>query len=293
MRTSIIVRTYNESEHLPALLDRCRGLRAADSQVEVIVVDSGSTDDTVAIARRAGAQVLHIAKDDFTFGRSLNLGCAAARGRYLAFISGHCLPVNDDWLDRLLQPLEAEAAHYSYGRQLGDARSRFSERQLFGKYYPDASRVPQAGYFCNNANAAMPRAVWQDQPFDEGLTGLEDMELAQRLVAQGRRIAYVAEAPVLHLHHESWHKVRMRFEREAIALQRIMPHVHVSHLDFVRYFATAVALDLRAAWREGELAARAGEIVMFRLMQYWGTFRGNREHRRLSAQAKEEYFYPK
>jgi rhamnosyltransferase len=39
--------------------------------------------------------------------------------------------------------------------------------------------------------------------------------------------------------------------------------------------------------------ARAGEIVMFRLMQYWGTFRGNREHRRLSAQAKEEYFYPK
>lgn len=293
MRASIIVRTYNESKHLPALLERCRGLRLGSAETEVVVVDSGSTDDTVAIAERHGANVVHIEKDRFTFGRSLNIGCAAARGEYLVFISGHCLPLREDWLDRLLHPLESAAAHYSYGRQLGDASSRFSECQLFRKYYPDESRIPQVGFFCNNANAALPRKIWSERPFDEGLTGLEDMELAKRLVEEGRRIAYVAEAPVLHLHNESWHKVRMRFEREALALQRIMPHVHVSSMDFVRYFVSAVALDLSAAWREDELLARTKEIVMFRLMQYWGTFRGNREHRRLSAQAKEAYFYPK
>lgn len=292
MRASIIVRTYNEAQHLPALLERCRALHA-HQDTELLVVDSGSTDATVPIAERSGARVLAIDKAHFTFGRSLNIGCEAARGEYLVFISGHCRPVHDDWVDRLLAPLESAAADYAYGRQVGDASSRFSECQLFGKYYPEVSRIPQAGFFCNNANAALPRAIWREHPFDEGLTGLEDMELAKRLVDQGRRIAYVADAAVVHLHQESWHKVRMRFEREAIALQRIMPGVHVSPLDFLRYFTSAVALDFASAWRRGELVARVREIVMFRLMQYWGTFRGNREHRRLSAQAKEEYFYPK
>jgi rhamnosyltransferase len=210
----------------------------------------------------------------------------------MVFISGHCIPVDETWLERLIAPIEQDRAAYSYGRQLGNGTSRFSECQLFRKYYPDFSKIPQEGFFCNNANAALCRNAWEALRFDEELTGLEDMELAKRLVDNGGLVAYIADAPVYHLHDEAWHKVRLRYQREAIALQAIMPQVHVRLSDFLRYFLSALMLDSGAALEQKCFTRKFGEIVMFRLMQYWGTYRGNHEHRKLSHQAKEAYFYP-
>jgi hypothetical protein len=72
-----------------------------------------------------------------------------------------------------------------------------------------------------------------------------------------------------------------------------MPEVHVHFFDFLRYFASGVMLDWGQALSDREFSKRAGEIFMFRLMQYWGTYRGANEHRRLSQRRKEAYFYPR
>lgn len=294
MRTSIIIRTYNESRHLPELLDKLAEQSVSPAHREIVLVDSGSSDGTLHIAEThpTRPRIVYIRKQDFSFGRSLNLGCAVAKGNVLVFISGHCVPVDRYWLESLISPIETDRAVYTYGRQIGNNSSRFSECQLFRKYYPENSSIPQDGFFCNNANSALCRDAWQEYPFDEELTGLEDMELAKRLVQDGAAIGYVAEAPVYHLHDESWHKVRLRYQREAIALQAIMPQVHVSFADFLRYFLSALMLDWGAALEERCLTRRFGEIFMFRFMQYWGTYLGNHEHRKLSHQAKEAYFYP-
>ena len=292
IKDSIIIRTFNEAKHLGRVLQKIDRQHGRDDDREVLVVDSGSTDDTLAIAKSHGARVLHIPRAEFSFGRSLNRGCAAARGEYLVFISGHCIPVYDDWLGRLVEPFRQGRAAYIYGRQVGDDTSRFSERQHFSKHYPEQSAGLDQGFFCNNANAALRRSAWESHRFDEALTGLEDMELAQRLVQQGFEIGYVAGAPVYHLHNESWHKVRMRFEREAVALQKIMPQFQVGFVDFLRYFFSGVGGDVAAACRQGVLSKNASEIVLFRLMQYWGTYRGNHEHRLLTQRAKDAYFYP-
>ena len=119
------------------------------------------------------------------------------------------------------------------------------------------------------------------------------MDLAKRLLRNGERIAYVADSPVYHLHDESWRKVRLRYEREAFALQKIMPEIHVNLFDFFRYFSSGVLFDLSAALEERVTIRKFPEIVMFRLMQYWGTYRGNHDHRKLSRKLKEEYFYPR
>lgn len=293
MTASIVIRTYNEEKHLPDLL------RAVDSQTtrglphETIIVDSGSTDGTLNIAKKHACKVLHIEKHIFTFGRSLNYGCESAQGDYLVFVSGHCVPKNDDWLLNLVSPLQNADCAYVYGRQLGNGQSRFSERQLYNKYFPEESRIPQEGFFCNNANAALLREVWHTHKFDEELTGLEDMELAKRLVAEGLKLGYTADAPVYHLHDETWVNVRNRYKREAIALQHIMPQIHISFVDFLRYYTSAVLLDMGAALQEKVLLKTFPEIVMFRLMQFWGSYRGNHEHRKLSREMKEKYFYPK
>lgn len=294
MRASIVIRTLNEARHLGDLLTMIarQDLGGTLDGVEVVLVDSGSTDGTLDIARAHGARIVTIAKSEFSFGRSLNRGCAAATGDILVFVSGHCVPVGTDWLAQLCAPLVAGTVAYTYGRQIGDDDSNYSERRIFAKYFPDAPAVPQEGFFCNNANAALMARVWAGHRFDEALTGLEDMDLAKRLVAAGMRIGYVAAAPVFHHHQESWPQVRRRFEREALALRAIMPEVQLSRLDVVRYVATSVIGDWRSAARNGITSTSRTDMLRYRWNQFVGSYKGNHEHRRLSQHAKERFFYP-
>lgn len=98
--------------------------------------------------------------------------------------------------------------------------------------FPRYSKLPQEGFFCNNANAAVSRKAWQRFRFNEDLTGLEDMYLAKQLTEQGDKIGYAADASVYHIHDESWRQVRIRYEREAYALHQIMPEVNFTLADF-------------------------------------------------------------
>lgn len=292
LAASIVIRTYNEGKWLGRLLQAISEQDLPAESFETIIVDSGSTDDTLTIARAFGHRVVSIEKEKFTFGRSLNFGCEAALGRNLVFISGHCIPVERNWLQLLIAPLENGAAEYVYGRQVGYAVTKFSETRLLMKYFPESKADAQGGFFCNNANAALRRDVWAAYRFDEDVTGLEDMELAKRLVAARLRVDYVPESVIYHIHEESWRKIRLRYEREAIALQKITPEVHLSLWDFVRYFAIALFHDIVEAARKWALPRLILEIFMFRLMQYWGSYRGNNDHRILSRKNKDRYFYP-
>ena len=293
MNISVVIRTLNEAKYLGQLLQKIEAQDIADADVEVVLVDSGSTDNTVEIAESYNCRIISIAKELFTFGRSINMGCDAATGDYLVFVSGHCVPVSENWLHELVGPLRSGEADYSYGRQIGVDDSKFSEKQLFQKYFDDVSRIPQTGYFCNNANAAISKKVWMEHRFDEEITGLEDMELAQRLQRAGLNITYIASAPVYHIHEETWRQVLNRYEREAYALQHIMPEVHIGFGDFIRYWASAMLFDMGVALEARVLLKVFGQIAAFRFAQFWGAYRGNHEHRQLSRRMRERYFYPR
>ena len=172
MGISIIIRTYNEEKYLAKLLAGIDRQNVGELTKEVILVDSGSTDKTLQIARSFDCKIERIRKDEFSFGKSLNIGCKSATGGILVFISGHCFPVNDYWLIKLVQPILDGKVALTYGRQLGVSTSRFSEQQIFSKYFPVSSSIPQQNFFCNNANAAVLKEVWQKYQFNEELTGL-------------------------------------------------------------------------------------------------------------------------
>lgn len=292
VKASLVIRTLNEARYLSDLLQAVARQQLCGVTMETVVIDSGSSDGTLDIARKHGCMLTHIRREEFSFGRSLNRGCDCATGDILVFISGHCVPTDELWLQRLCQPIIDGTVQYTYGRQIGGPQSRFSECRIFEKYYPMQSRLPQQGFFCNNANSALSRNAWERHRFDEDLTGLEDMELGKRLVAAGGKVGYVAEACVYHHHHETWAQVKRRFEREAIALQKIMPQIHVGTLDTLRYILGSIRHDLLLAHRAGLAATLLPEIVRYRVAQYSGSFRGNHEHRRLSHADKDHYFYP-
>jgi len=287
---SIVIRAYNEEKHITRLLKGI--LEQTVKDVQIILVDSGSTDGTVKAAEAFAVEVVHIQPQDFTFGRSLNLGIAAAKADLVVIASAHVYPVYPDWLEKLLEPFTDPQVGLVYGKQRGAASSKYSEHQVFRSWYPDQSVSRQAHPFCNNANAAIRRGLWEQHAYDELLTGLEDLAWARWLQAQGLGIAYSAEAEVLHVHHETWRGIYNRYRRESMAFKQIYPHETFHFSDFIRLWIGNVLTDWRAAAAEKVLGREWLNIVRFRAMQFWGTYQGYRRSGPLTWKLKQTFYYP-
>ena len=289
MNCSIVIRAYNEEKHIGRLLEGLRQQTLKD--VEIILVDSGSTDQTVSIAEAFGARIVHIPSAEFTFGRSLNFGLRKATRELIVIASAHVYPVYPDWLETLLRPFEDEKVALTYGKQRGPVTAKYSEQQIYHQWYPDASNPSQTTAFCNNANAAIRKSLWEQNQYDETLTGLEDLAWAKWTQEHDYKIAYVAEAEIIHIHNETPRGVFNRYRREAMALRRIYPEAHFNFYDFIRLTLTNIFSDLWHAAREHVLWKNISSIFWFRFMQFHGTRLGHRETSLITPQLRETFYY--
>lgn len=290
LRISVIVRCFNEERHIGRLLSGLvRQTRPPD---QIVIVDSGSTDATLAIASRYPVDIQTIEPEEFSFGRSLNIGCRVASGDVLVFASAHVYPIYDSWLAELTAPFADAQVALAYGRQEGDDRTKYSERRVMARWFPATSVARQDHPFCNNANAAVRRSVWETQPYDEDLTGLEDLDWAKRALEAGHAISYVATAPVIHVHEESWGGIVNRYRREAVAHKRIYRDHAMSALEAIRLAAGNIVSDYIHAARDGVIGENLGSIPSFRIAQFLGTYRGFRQRGEESAALRRRYYYP-
>ena len=290
MNCSIVIRAYNEAQHLPRLLDGIRQQTVED--VEIVLVDSGSTDNTLAIAASYGAQVVRIPSDEFTFGRSLNFGVRAATRELVVIASAHVYPVYPDWLECLLKPFDDGNVALVYGKQRGTKTSKFSEHQIFRQWFPDSEPMQQESPFCNNANAAIRRSLWENHSYDETLTGLEDIAWAKWAQTEYYAISYAAHAEVIHIHNETPRGIYNRYRREAMAFKRIFPEAHFNVYDFVRLTVTNILSDLSHAMRQRMFLKSFSSIFWFRFNQFWGTYQGYRQSGPVTQQLRQTFYYP-
>lgn len=275
---SIVVRARNEGRVIGRLLD---GIRLQDfDDVEIVLVDSGSTDDTRNIAEAHGCRVVTIAPERFTYGRALNVGCAAARGRACVFVSAHCVPANDRWLSRLLAPLRDPGIAASYGKQLPLLETLPYEQRNLLTGFPFGARRQTGSFFFHNANAALRRDVWETTPFDETLPALEDREWARRVIAAGGRIAYEPLAMVYHHHAETLRQIYARWYREGAAVHRLDPSFTQSPARLVINYLKGVQRDVRFVHRYGRPWRSLLALVPQRLLETYGTYRGVNARRR-------------
>jgi len=287
---SIVIRAFNEEKHIGRLLEGIRQQTLSD--VEIILVDSGSTDGTVSVAESFGARIVRIPSAEFTFGRSLNFGLREATREFVVIASAHVYPIYPDWLESLLRPFAAgEYVALTYGKQRGPDSAKYSEQQIFQRWYPNTSMPRQATAFCNNANAAIRKSLWEQNPYDETLTGLEDLAWAKWAHEQGFGISYVAEAEIIHVHNETPQGVFNRYRREAMAYKRIYPESHFNIYDFLRLTTTNIFSDLWHAVREQVLWKNIASIFWFRYMQFHGTRMGHRETSLITPQLRETFYY--
>ena len=220
------------------------------------------------------------------------MGVAAATGNLVVITSAHCYPVYPDWIEQLIKPFIDANVGLTYGTQKGGATNYYSEHQFFRKYFPDNSVSQQSHPYAHNANAAIRRELWLRQPYNENLTGLEDLAWSSWMMEEGYSVAYISEAEVVHSHHETYSQVQNRYRREAIALKQILPQSKFTFNDFLKMWISTLLSDAVQAKRDKVLLKQWWSIVVFRLMQYWGTFRGFRFGGKINAELHRSFYYP-
>jgi rhamnosyltransferase len=216
---SVVIPVKDGVDDLVRCLAGIAGQRV-DEEVEVVVVDSGSTDGSPDAARRAGAVVHEIPAAEFGHGSTRNLGAQIARGDLLVFTSQDAVAADDLWLATLAAAARsAPDVAGAYGRQLPHADARPPERFFLDFLYGPEPRVQRLSEgeeltfettLFSNVNAAIPRAVLDRFPFRDDLTMSEDQEWSRRVLRAGHALVYEPRAVVDHSHA---YTIRTAFRR--------------------------------------------------------------------------------
>ncbi|HEY5318349.1 MAG TPA: glycosyltransferase family 2 protein, partial [Solirubrobacteraceae bacterium] len=203
--------------------------------------DSGSSDGSVALARRHGAEVIEIAPASFSHGGTRNLLMERASGAYVAFLTQDAEPADERWLARLLEGFAAADdvglvfgpyrprpdASPMVARELGDWFRSFSPegRPRIDRLEPgELALAPRellgARGFFTDANGCVARAAWEVVPF-RPVPYAEDHVLAHDMLRAGYAKVFVPDAAVIHSHeYSSWEWLRRSFD-ESRALREV------------------------------------------------------------------------
>ncbi len=261
-----------------------------DDEVEVVVVDSGSTDGSVEIARTRGARVHEIPPEEFNHGRTRNLGAGFARGDVLAFTSQDAFAADERWLSLLVAPLRSGPNVAGvYGRQLPHEGATPPERYFLDFLYGPEPRVQrwdgrgqptfEATLF-SNVNAAMPREVWSEFPFADDLIMSEDQEWSRRVLLAGRELVYEPGAVVHHSHAYTVAGAFRRFFDSGVSAERSYASGGAEPGSALRGAATRYARgEVAWLWRTGR-RRWIPYAAVYELAKFSGLQLGRR-HRRL------------
>jgi rhamnosyltransferase len=241
MSASVVIRTKDEAASIGRTL-RLLAEQDIGNELEIIVVDSGSTDDTVSIARQAKARIIEIPSTTFTFGGALNTGCEQANGAAVIALSAHAFPQDTGWARRMVGALEDQRVACAAGYGIDPEGQPLTGRRVQGP--DDLRRHPQWGY--SNACGVFRHELWRQRAFREDMPGTEDKEWAAYWIGRGYLTVVDPALSVDHRHDDDGVRLtyaRSRREWEGFAM----------YLDLEPY---SLAQLRRAWWRTEERQRR-------------------------------------
>ena len=291
---SVVIPVKDGGADLARCLDAIAS-QVVDDEVEIVVVDSGSRDDSVAVAQSHGARVHEIPPSEFGHGRTRNLGAALARGDVLVFTSQDAFAADERWLATLVRSLADVGVAGAYGRQLPHDDASPPERYFLDFLYGPDARIQRLDgdepdfeqTLFSNVNSAMPRTVWQEFPFAEDLIMSEDQEWSRRVLRAGYALVYEPGAAVHHSHRYSIADAFRRFFDSGVSADRSYAAGRGGSGALRRAGARYARGEVEWLWETGQRRwipyAAAYELAKFSGMQL------GRRHRRLPLGLKRRF----
>lgn len=267
---TVAILTFNGERYLREILSAVSA-QAYDGEVETLVIDSGSTDATLAIiAEFPHVQLHQIPNSEFGHGKTRNLAANLATGEYLVFLTHDAIPADQFWLAELVGPLARFPDVVAVlGKQVPRPDCvpimKYEIRRAFAAQGPDfATAVSYRGpAFDRDALNFERAAIYSDvnsATRREFLVGTlpyqdvaysEDQLFGQAVIASGRAKAYSPGGAVIHSNDLSYSEYRRRLFDEIVGMRRAGARLAQPQPPF-RAFVRAVLLDPIDILRDAE-----------------------------------------
>jgi O-antigen biosynthesis protein len=213
---SVVIPTLNAGAEFEWLLRKLRAQRGL-RELQIVVVDSGSRDDTIALARAAGAKVVTITPAEFTHSHSRNVGADAADGDYLLFMVQDAFPIGEYWLHGMLRflrdPAHEKLAAVSCSESsrsdsdlmydaMIDTHYRFlecREQDRVGRHRGNDHMSLRSQGQLSDVSCLIGRDLFARYRYRGDYA--EDLDLGIRLIKDGWQVAMLASVKVVHSHN--------------------------------------------------------------------------------------------
>lgn len=297
-KASVVVLTHNAGPEFAVLLEKLRGQKT-DFGYEILVIDSGSTDGTVELARRFGTTLHRIDPASFDHGATRNLGASFARGEYVAFIVQDAVPLDERWLAAMVENLERDGRVAGvYGRQIPRADAGPLTRVLVNSWataaterreqraedypkLPPEERRRLATF--DNVSSCVRRSVWEGIPFDRTRFA-EDLRWGKKVVEAGHTLVYEPRAAVYHSHERGMlYDLRRHYVDGQVLLDlfglRLTPNLPTLVINTLRSSAFLFRRLRRDEKASGGMLRHAGLAVGHALCSQAGAYLGVKNRR--------------
>lgn len=215
MKLDVIIPTYKPDRKFMELIDKLGNQTIPVNKIIVINTEEKYFDNLVIgnsfLANHSKLDIHHISLWEFDHGNTRNLGVSKSDADIIVLMTQDAVPQSDTLLEELIKPLSDETVAVAYARQLPNEEATITEVITREFNYPDKSiikgkeDIPRLGiktYFCSNVCAAYNRSVFEKLGgFIRHTIFNEDMIYAAEAVQTGYRIAYAANAKVIHSHN--------------------------------------------------------------------------------------------
>lgn len=207
----IVIPTYRPGEEFCDLLLRLKQQTYPVNQI--IVVNTETDIFPEKLCNELGISVVHIKKEEFDHGGTRNLAFELSEAEVVVFMTQDAKPANRLLIERLVHGFADDCVAAAYARQLPNQECSIIEkytrqfnypRESLLKSYADIERMGIKTFFCSNVCAAYRRDVYMEVGgFEKRTIFNEDMIFAGKLIQKGYKIAYEADAMVIHSHNYS------------------------------------------------------------------------------------------
>ncbi|HWD20893.1 MAG TPA: glycosyltransferase [Verrucomicrobiae bacterium] len=243
---SIILRSFNEGwalrETLPALAAQ------EYKNWELIVFDSGSTDGSVDLLRRAAPKHLSVfPPHEYVPGRVLNQGMKLAASPYGIFLNADATPQGANWLRPLVNALADPKTVAVFGSQIPRPDCRAVFACDYERCFGPQRESTQWDHFFSMVSSGVRKDIWCERPFLETVQYAEDHEFTAYHKARGRRVVYCPESVVMHSHNYTPQQIYKRSfgdNRSLAVTWERSPH----HFNVVRTLMLGWLNDARRDW---------------------------------------------
>lgn len=197
---SIILRSFNEGwalrETLPALAAQ------EYKNWELLVFDSGSTDDSIELLRAAKpAHLIQFPPSAYIPGRVLNDGIKLASSDTCVFLNADATPQGANWLRPLVNALADPNTAAVFGRQIPRPNCQAVYASDYERCFGPRRESVKWDHFFSMVSSGVRKDLWSERPFLETVTYAEDHEFTAWHKARGRKVVYVPESVVMHSHN--------------------------------------------------------------------------------------------